>query len=327
LGPAGRSGHVQPLTYSSAARLCVRAALVVAAATASLVLVPSAPGASYGWPLKPFFQQHPVRGFFGDPRIGHGRRGESHSFHFGVDVSAPDGTLVYATVSGQVVVSRAHPETVAIRARDGSTVFAYWHIVPTVRHGDRAFAYRTVLGRIAKGWGHVHFAETRNGRYLNPLRPGAMAPFADTTRPVIQAFSFERDGTAIGRRALHGRFDLVVEASDTTPVAVPAPWNDRPVTPVALRWRVVALHGRATRWETAVDFRATIPPPSAFHAVYARWTRQNHPWSDGRYRFLLARSWDSRTLPAGRYRLEAVAVDSRGNAARRSAIFSIANEV
>jgi murein DD-endopeptidase MepM/ murein hydrolase activator NlpD len=54
---------------------------------------------SYGWPVKPFDQQHPVRGFFCDPRIGD-QGGKS--FHFGVDVSAPDGTAVFAVEPGTV---------------------------------------------------------------------------------------------------------------------------------------------------------------------------------------------------------------------------------
>ena len=55
---------------------------------------------SYGWPLKPFDQQHPVRGFFCDPRIGD-KGGKA--FHFGVDVSAPDGTAVYAVEGGTCI--------------------------------------------------------------------------------------------------------------------------------------------------------------------------------------------------------------------------------
>src|SRR5918992_5831090 len=47
--------------------------------------------AGYGWPVKPFDRQHPVRGYFGDPRIG-GAHGTSKQFHFGIDVSAPNGT-------------------------------------------------------------------------------------------------------------------------------------------------------------------------------------------------------------------------------------------
>ena len=40
---------------------------------------------AHGWPVEPFDRQHPVRGLFGDPRIGDGG---GKSFHFGVDVSA-----------------------------------------------------------------------------------------------------------------------------------------------------------------------------------------------------------------------------------------------
>ena len=48
---------------------------------------------SYEWPVMPFTQQHPVRGFFGDPRIGDAG---GTSFHFGIDVSVADGTPVYS---------------------------------------------------------------------------------------------------------------------------------------------------------------------------------------------------------------------------------------
>src|SRR5688572_15595570 len=56
-----------------------------------------APGPyTYRWPVKPFDRQHPVRGFFGDPRIAN--HGHSKQFHFGVDISAPNGTPVFATL-------------------------------------------------------------------------------------------------------------------------------------------------------------------------------------------------------------------------------------
>ena len=59
--------------------------------------------AGYGWPVKPFDREHPVRGNFGDPRTVFAgpptRRtlmaaGGSFQFHFGVDISAPNGTAV-----------------------------------------------------------------------------------------------------------------------------------------------------------------------------------------------------------------------------------------
>ena len=65
-------------------------------------------------------------------------------------------------------------------------------------------------------------------------------------------------------------------------------------------------------------------------AIYARWTRQNHPWpvsGNGRYRYVLARGWDTRALPDGSYRLEVAVSDTRGNAARSSTSFTVANRM
>src|SRR5688572_22704130 len=104
--------------------------LVLLAVFAALVAPHAGDAASsYGWPLKPFDRQHPVRGFFGDPRIGESAHGhvESKTFHFGIDISALDGTAVYATVSGPIVWEPQRPETIAVRSTDGR-VFAYWHI-------------------------------------------------------------------------------------------------------------------------------------------------------------------------------------------------------
>ena len=300
--------------------------LVLLAALAALA-VPhaSAASGSYGWPLKPFDQQHPVRGFFGDPRIGESADGhvESKTFHFGIDISAPDGTAVYASTSGRIVWEPQRPETIAIRAADG-TVFAYWHIIPTVHNGQYAVAYRTVLGRIAKTWGHVHFAELVDGRYVNPLRRGAITPYTDTTRPTIHTFSFERGGKALGVSRLSGRFDLVAETWDDTPMAVPGKWAGKPVMPAVIRWRIRSRND-ATPWQTAADFSTTIPAPNMFDAVFAPWTRQNHAWRAGRYRVQLAHDWDSRGLPDGRHTLEVEAIDTRGNRARSSTVFSVSN--
>ena len=60
------------------------------AATRVQATAPAAPAAhsAYGWPIKPFDRQHPVRGFFGDPRISN--HGRSRQFHFGIDISAPN---------------------------------------------------------------------------------------------------------------------------------------------------------------------------------------------------------------------------------------------
>jgi len=137
---------------------------------------------TYRWPVKPFNRQHPVRGFFGDPRISN--HGESHQFHFGVDISAPNGTAVYATITGSAYIHPLHSTTVVIVDPRG-VEFSYWHVVPSVRNGQLAIAYETVIGRIEAPYGHVHFSEAKDGRYLNPLRPGAMGPFVDDTQPRV----------------------------------------------------------------------------------------------------------------------------------------------
>lgn len=220
----------------------------------------------YGWPVKPFDRQHPVRGFFGDPRIG-GAHGISKQFHFGVDVSAPNGTPVYATISG--TVSFIHPDAISVAAA-GGLAFEYWHIVPAVRAGARVEAYETVIGHVEKPWAHVHFSERRNGVYVNPLRAGAMRPFVDDARPRV--------------RAIHLRAgELTADVEDETPVAVPAPWAALPVMPAVVRWRIAG-----EPWQTVVDFRTTIPSASAFHAIYAHATRQNHANLPGLYRIRLA---------------------------------------
>ncbi|MET0560657.1 MAG: hypothetical protein ABW012_03420 [Gaiellaceae bacterium] len=249
---------------------------------------------SYRWPVKPFGRQHPVRGFFGDPRISN--HGESRQFHFGIDISAPNGTRVYATLSGTAHIHALHATTIEIAGANGDE-FSYWHVVPTIRSGQRVIAYETVIGYIEEPYGHVHFSEKRSGRYLNPLRPGAMGPFVDDTRPEVRSV-IARDGL------------LVAETYDETPLAIPRPWHDLPVMPALVRWRLLDAKGRVARgWSTAADFRLTIPPASEFDDRWAPGTMQNHVRAPGSYRVVLARSLGTR-----RYVVEVAVSDTRGNA-------------
>ena len=213
---------------------------------------------TYGWPVKPFHKQHPVRGFFGDPRIGMTPKGMRSSFHFGIDISCPNGTAVYATLDGVVRLESFRPETVAVIGRDGHTEFQYWHIKPAVRNGQRVKAYVTVVGWAEPPWEHVHFSERRDGVYVNPLRPGALGPFSDTTTPWVKQLRAEVGGRPVSMA--RGAVDLVVEAYDETPIRVPGRWGGKPVTPALLRWRVTTAAGRVVRpWRSAIDHRLTIP--------------------------------------------------------------------
>jgi hypothetical protein len=270
----------------------------------------------YPWPLKPFNGAHPVRAYFNDPRIS----GPTKSFHFGIDISAPNGTPVYAVEPGTVHLEDARAVSVAA----GDRAFGYWHVVPVVRHLERVSQHQ-LLGHVEAPWLHVHFAERSGDAYRNPLRAGALTPWVDTTRPSVTAIAFVRDGKAVPVDLVSGAVDVVAEAHDVPPVPVPAPWHGLPVTPAKVRWRV--QHGGAVvrRWHTPVDFTKGLLPQSRFHAIYAPETRQNHAGEPGRYRFFLARTWSTQLLPDGTYDLEVEALDLAGNAGSLRLPFTIAN--
>jgi hypothetical protein len=273
---------------------------------------------SHGWPLKPFDRPHPVRANFNDPRIS----GPSKAFHFGIDVSAPNGTPVYAVEAGKVHLEDAR----AISVLNGDVAFGYWHVVPAVAH-HQIVAKHELLGHIDAPWLHVHFAERRDGSYRNPLRADALTPWHDDTRPVVTKVVFSRDGAAVPASAVSGAVDVIAEAHDVPPVEVPPPWNDLPVTPARIRWRVVNQAGVVRRWHTPVDFTKTLLPQSAFSRIYAPGTRQNHEGEPGLYRFYLAHTWTTTTLSDGSYRLEFEASDLAGNTGSLTKRFTIANNV
>ena len=179
---------------------------------------------SYGWPVKPFDEQHAVRGFFCDPRIG--AKG-SKALHFGIDVCAPDGTPVYAVAGGTVHSEGA--QNVGVVTGSGRS-HGYWHIVKHVRHGQRVRKHQ-LLGHVARTWGHVHFAERIDGHYWNPLREGALTPFHDFGAPVIDRIVAERGSRILEPGALIGVVNLIAVAHDNPPISAPPPWRGMPVTP------------------------------------------------------------------------------------------------
>jgi hypothetical protein len=273
---------------------------------------------TYPWPLRPFDRAHPVRAHFNDPRIS----GQSRAFHFGIDISAPNGTPVYAVEPGRVFIEDPR----AISVQTGSVEHGYWHVVPVVTHHQQV-ARHQLLGHVDAPWLHVHFAERRDGVYRNPLRPGALTPWHDATRPHVTKVTFVRNGTTLAADAVSGGVDVIAEAHDTPPIPVPPPWNDLPVTPAMIRWRV--LHGASVvrPWHTPVDFRSSLLPQSDYHRIYAPGTRQNHASAPGSYRFYLAHRWSTRLVADGPYRLEVEASDLAGNTGTLAQAFTIANDV
>jgi hypothetical protein len=271
--------------------------------------------------VKPFFAQHPVRGLFGDPRIGPGSSGQiEHSIHFGVDISASDGTAVYATLTGWVSIHPLHWDTVMVS--DGSgRVFEYWHVAPTLKSGH-AIAYVTVIGHIEAGCAHVHFAERRGDAYLNPLRAGALGPYVDRQAPLLVGVFFERGGAAVAP-ALSGNLDVVVEAYDLPAITVPAPWEHVRLTPALVRWRLAGLGApAASSWQVAYEVRGALPT-TAYAKVFADGTRENRTYRVGRYRFLLMRHPDTARLKDGIYKVDVSISDIRGNTTNASVLATV----
>jgi len=272
----------------------------------------------YSWPLKPFDRPHPVRGYFNDPRIS----GTSRSFHFGIDIAAANGTPVYAVRAGVVHLEGRRSLSVAT----GDVDFGYWHMIPAVSHHERV-ARHQLLGHVQAPWLHLHFAEHRSGVYRDPLRPGALTPWRDATRPRVTRIVFSRDGRELQPAAISGAVDVIAEAHRIPPVEVPAPWDGLPVTPGRVRWRV-RRDGRSVRpWQTPIDFSNALLPQAAFRRIYAPGTRQNRRGNPGLYRFFLAHTWSTTLLEDGPYRLEVEAFDLRGNRGRLHLPFMIANNI
>jgi hypothetical protein len=309
-----------------------------------LALACASAASAYSWPIKPFDKQHPIRGFFGDPRtvfedgvLAGGFDGPGFfSFHEGVDISAPNGTPVYPVMSGIAHYLGAQTLNVAAGKVNGVDVtFQYFHITPVVGEGEPVVARKTVLGYIEPPYNHVHLTEIDGSQPVNPLQKGHLTPYADHTKPTIRVTTFSNSAGAIQTPlGLCGRVQIAVDAFDRTPLAVPGAFHGLPVSPALVEWTVTHLNGKvAIPLRIAADFRTTEPPNAKFSDVYAKGTYENSPRfgaqqytsMPGRYLFLLAGNFDTTSLPNGVYVLTVHAEDERGNGATESQRFSVLN--
>ena len=261
-----------------------------------------------------------MRGTFGDPRTlffgphtlrtllkGDGK----FQFHFGVDVSAPNGTPAYPVASG--VVTRVDGERIVVASANGRA-FEYWHLHAAVRIGQRVTASATVLGRIAAPAGHVHLSELDQGVYVNPLQPGHLTPYGDRTKPTVDDVRVRRDGRTL---------TIDAAAHDMPSVHVPGVWRDLPITPAEISWSLRDAAGHTVvPTRTVYDVRRTLPAPGTFWLVYARGSHQNMTTfrkfyayrQPGEYLFRLTPDGlDIARLHAGAYAIVVTATDERGN--------------
>jgi len=259
-------------------------------------------GAVDGWPLKPFFAQHPLRAGLNELRPG--------SLHVGLDIQARDGQAVYAVQPGTArVLAASGPDA---RVEVGN--YVYWHIVPSVRDGQLVVPHETVLGRVMRGYGHIAFSEVdARGDYVNPLRPGGrvLTPWVDRAAPVI------------GRPAVDARGDVVVGAFDRQTLVRRTTYLTPVLAPASLAYRVYDASGRAvTPLEWALrgtrlepfSLRALIYAPGARQPGYACFATR--AICRPRWVYRLAGGFAPAlptALPPGRYRLTAYAWDWADN--------------
>jgi hypothetical protein len=261
----------------------------------------AAPGVIPGWPLKPFHLQHAIRAAINELRPA--------NFHVAVDIEANNFQPVYAIQSGYASIR--YPGTGDVNVDVGR--FYYWHINPTVRNGQFVVAYRTEIGQVLNGFGHVALSEGSTSDYLNPLRPGgSLRPYHDSEPPVI----------GIPRVFADGR--VTVAAFDPQSFVQTERYETPVLAPSSLAWRLYNARGRAlTGLEWAMRGSQNYPPglkpvifaPGAsnpgFECFFTRvrcipnWTY----WLAGG----LTPTLPLHSVARGRYRLTAYAWDWAGN--------------
>jgi hypothetical protein len=209
--------------------------------------------------------------------------------------------------------------------------------VPAVRNGQHVVAYRTMLGRIRHGYGHVHFTEIEGGRVVNPLAPHELSPYQDHRTPSVTAIEFRRPGTAteLMPELVRGPVELVAEAQDHPDAGLAGRWARFATVPALMTWQVErASNGKQViREQHAFDVRTTLPPNRDFWHFYARGTRQHEStfaghryWrQEGVFLFRLG-VLDTRHLPNGIYRLVVTATDIQGNSGVAERTFLVWNK-
>jgi hypothetical protein len=214
--------------------------------------------------------------------------------------------------------------------------YRYIHIHPIVFEGEQVYRSRTILGYVEPWAGHLHFSELRGGRAINPLRRGHLTPYFDNTEPTVtdlvirtpNGHSFERPFTVCDT----AEFSAV--AQDATSLPVPGTWAGLPVAPAIVSWTLRTTTGRTiVKPRVVANFLEPLPGNATFWDIYARGTFQNSARFgrtqlsrlEGRFLFVLSRSFDTNRILDGQYVLTVTASDARGNQGMLSETITVAN--
>jgi hypothetical protein len=126
--------------------------------------------------------------------------------------------------------------------------YIYWHINPKVSSGELVTPFKTVLGTVMSGYGHMAFSEIGpDGQYANPLRPqgSVLRPYVDHAAPVIGRPSVSTDGQVIV--SAYDPQTFIRKTTYFTPVLAPAAiayrlYNSQGVPVMPLEWAFRGTH-------------------------------------------------------------------------------------
>jgi hypothetical protein len=109
---------------------------------------------------------------------------------------------------------------------------------------------------------------------------------------------------------------------------VPPPWQNLPVTPATVRWRLAKSNGTVlVPWTFAADFAVTVPPNRDYWRVYAGGTHENfvgrgvQPQLPGIYGFRLTPPGSE--LPPGRYTATVEVANTSGDRSTQRLSFTV----
>ena len=142
-------------------------------------------------------------------------------------------------------------------------------------------AERPVRDRLQDG-DRAHRGAVRPRALLREARPLSEPTPSRRTGPVRG-----RTQPSVLRSVVDRTGELVVEAYDETPFAVPGPGTTSRSCRRSCAAASATAKGRTIQgWTTLVDFRFTIPSASVFDEVWADGVMQNHVRAPGRYRLV-----------------------------------------